>query len=181
MKRLFHPKQDAAYRCMVWIFRIMDFFKKPDRRLDDFLIKKGMTVVDYGCGPGRYLPKASELVGPGGRVYAVDVHPMAIDLVKKKIVKHSLSNVVPVLIDRVTPPAIEANCADVIYALDMFHQIEDSESFLSGIHRIIKNDGRLYLEDGHQPRDTTLKKVERSSLWRIAGQSRRHLTLSVGA
>jgi len=40
---------------------------------------KGMTVVDYGCGPGRYSIKFAEIVGNQGLVYAVDIHELAIE------------------------------------------------------------------------------------------------------
>jgi ubiquinone/menaquinone biosynthesis C-methylase UbiE len=33
----------------------------------------GMTVVDYGAGPGFFALPAAEIVGPSGRVVAVDV------------------------------------------------------------------------------------------------------------
>lgn len=83
MRRIFNPQKEMGYRFMVWGFKIMDLFGKPDRRLNDFDIMQGSVVVDYGCGPGRYIQKASELVGPAGRVYAVDISRMAIDIVRK--------------------------------------------------------------------------------------------------
>ena len=94
MKRIFNF-QDIGYRLMVWTFQIRDLFDKPDRRLDDFAITQGSVVVDYGCGPGRYIRRASELVGPAGRVYAVDISRVAIDIVRKKIENDNINNVVP--------------------------------------------------------------------------------------
>ena len=177
MKRLFHPQKAAGYRFMVWTFRIMDLFGQPDRRLDDFSIQRAMVVVDYGCGPGRYLRKASGMVGPEGRVYAADINPIAIDIVKKKIQKYKLANVVAVRLENGSR-GIDKHVADVVYALDMFHQIDDTAGFLAAIHRITKRDGVLYLEDGHQPRQKTLEKISTSGLWKIAEQSERYVTLS---
>ncbi|WP_394706677.1 methyltransferase domain-containing protein [uncultured Draconibacterium sp.] len=45
-------------------------------------------VVDYGCGPARYIKKASETTGPSGKVFAVDIHPTAVSNVNRKIEKH---------------------------------------------------------------------------------------------
>ena len=56
-----------------------DIFKSTEHKLDPFNIQKGQTVVDYGSGTGRYLRKASELVGENGWVYAVDIQELAID------------------------------------------------------------------------------------------------------
>lgn len=176
MKQMFKPETDAGYRAMVWIFRIMDLFYKPDRRLANFHLQPGNVVVDYGCGPGRHICKAAEQVGPNGRVYAVDIHPMAIDLVKQIIDRHQLTNVVPVLASG-PPTAITAHSADVVYALDMFHQVDDPVKFLAGIHRITKQEGVLYLEDGHQKRSQTLKKVRLSQNWRVAREHRQMIEL----
>ncbi len=53
---------------------------------------------------------------------------MAIDIVRKKIEDNNLDNVVPVLLGDGSPE-IEDHCADIVYALDMFHQIEDPSHF----------------------------------------------------
>lgn len=40
------------------------------------LIRKGFTVVDLGAAPGSWSQLASGLVGPGGKVIALDILPM---------------------------------------------------------------------------------------------------------
>jgi len=44
-----------AFNMMAFMFDIADAFKSPGHRLDAFGIQKGQTVVDWGCGTGRYL------------------------------------------------------------------------------------------------------------------------------
>jgi 2-polyprenyl-3-methyl-5-hydroxy-6-metoxy-1,4-benzoquinol methylase len=76
---------DMSFRGMTFLFKVIDFlFPYIGRRVKKFGIKEGMTVVDYGCGPGRYAVKFAELVGDNGRVYAVDIHELAIAAVKGK-------------------------------------------------------------------------------------------------
>ncbi len=41
------------------------------------LIQPGMTVVDLGAAPGGWSQVAAQLVGPTGRVIAIDLLPMA--------------------------------------------------------------------------------------------------------
>ncbi|PIE62964.1 MAG: hypothetical protein CSA25_02630 [Desulfobacter postgatei] len=51
--------------------------------------------------------------------------------------KYLLTNVIPVLLgDQAN--IIQDHSADVVYALDMFHQVDDPAGFLADIHRIIK-------------------------------------------
>jgi 23S rRNA (uridine2552-2'-O)-methyltransferase len=46
-----------------------------DRRYS--LLRRGATVVDLGAAPGGWSQWAASRVGPEGRVYAVDILPMA--------------------------------------------------------------------------------------------------------
>ena len=84
---------DVAFRMMAAIFKVRDKFFTVDNLLDQFEIYKGQTVVDYGCGPGSYIKKASQLVGDNGQVMAVDIHELAIKSVEKRISKENLFNV----------------------------------------------------------------------------------------
>jgi len=160
---------------LTWTYKVVDFFyPKTVDKLDDFGIQKGDVVVDYGCGPGRYVRKASELVGAEGLVYAADIHELAIEAVQKEIVRHRLENVEPVLINGYDS-GLDSGCADMVYALDMFHHVGASNRFLAELNRILKRDGVLILEDGHQSREKTLRKVKDSGFWDIESESKGHL------
>jgi ubiquinone/menaquinone biosynthesis C-methylase UbiE len=165
-----------AYWLMVLSYRLVDLFVKPDTVLYEFGIRKGDTVVDFGCGPGRYVRTAAALVGEGGRVYAVDIHPMAVRAVAKMAAKYKLHNVQPVLARR-GKTEIEDGSADLVYALDMFHQVTEPEPFLAEIWRITKKNSWFVLEDGHQSRETTRQKLGVSALWEIESENERYVRL----
>lgn len=158
---------DWAFKIMAFLFKVADLFKSPDKKLEPFNIQKGQTVVDYGCGTGRYLPGASEMVGDKGIVFAVDIHELAIKSAFQLIKKHNLKNVRPIQTDGKTVN-IPSHTADIIYALDMFHMVKDTRTFLQELNRLVKPDGTLYLEDGHQPRAMTKDKILKSGCWDIA-------------
>ncbi len=152
-------------------FRIMSLFlsgreKSAAAALTQFGIRPGDTVVDFGCGPGAYIRSASGLAGAKGRVYAVDIQPLAFKAVERKIKKYRLKNVTPVFADGYPCP-LDARTADVVYALDMFHMVTRPSDFLRELHRILKPGGRLVLGDGHQPRAVTKRKISASNLWDI--------------
>ena len=165
-----------AYNLMVTTYRIEDIFHRPGRQLEGFGIREGDTGVDYGCGPGRYLKTASHLVGARGRVYAADVSLIALEHVQKRIQKECLTNIVPYLIAD-DACGIPGGCADVIYALDMFHRIGEPGAFFTELRRIIKPAGTLYLKDGRQTRRATLEKVQASPLWDIAEEKPGYVVL----
>jgi len=165
---------NVAFRLMTLVFRIRDFLNPMSRSIDKFGIEKGSVVIDYGCGPGMHIKRASELVGNEGLVYAVDIHQLAIKSVKKLITKNKLLNVKTVQTDG-NEVEISDNTADIIYALDMFHMVEDYKSFLLELNRIGKCDCTLILEDGHQPRDKTKEKVETSGCWEVEKEYKKYM------
>jgi ubiquinone/menaquinone biosynthesis C-methylase UbiE len=165
---------DWAFRTMALFFRLRDALLAVDRRLEAFDIKPGQTVVDYGCGPGSYLRRASELVGPAGRVLAVDIHELAILSANRRIRRHDLANVSAHLTAGGSCPLADG-VADVVYALDMFHMVADTDGFLKELRRITKPDGVLFLEDGHQARKISKAKLAAAHCWQIIAEDKRGL------
>ena len=163
-----------AFRMMSWVFNLMDIFRSVDSYIDDYGITEGLFVMDYGCGPGRYIKRASELVGEKGRVYAVDIHELAMTSIQKLVKKYSLSNVHAFISDG-SRIELDNDTVDLIYALDMFHMVKNTEVLLKEWKRVVKPTGRLILEDGHQPRESTRKKVLNSSAWSIEEETKKYL------
>ena len=115
---------DAGFRGMVWIFKVVDIFGGPKRYIKKFPLRQGMIVVDYGCGPGRYTIPMAKLVGPEGKVFAVDIQPLAIDMVKKMAERENLANIEAVLVDSYSTRIGDSN-ADLVLLIDTLHMIED--------------------------------------------------------
>jgi len=149
-------------------------YPRIDKRTKTFGITEGMTVVDYGCGPGRYTTRFSKLTGEKGRVYAVDIHELAIEAVKKKIEKYKLRNIKPVLAVGYNS-GLPEHIADRVTAIDMFFAVPEPTTFLKEIHRITKKDGLLIIDDGHQSRKKTKEKILSSGLWEIIEETSDHL------
>ena len=166
-----------GYKMMVWTYKLVDLFNSPDQKLDELDIRQGNVVVDYGCGPGRYLQKASDLVGKEGKVYAADIHIEALNYSQKIIKVNNLKNVEISLIQN-DKSSIPDNEANLIYAIDMFHHVNQPQPFFKELYRIIKKDGQLYLEDGHQSRETSLNKIKQSNLWQVKSEDGNWITLT---
>jgi len=166
---------DLSFKLMVVLFGILDFFYPyVGRRARRFGIAEGMTVVDYGCGPGRYTVHFAQIVGPTGKVYAVDIQPLAVETVKRKVSRRGLSNVEAVLA-RGYDSGLPDRAADMICAIDMFFSVPDPGQFLSELRRVIKENGALVIDDGHQTRRVTKEKIAASGVWRIQEETRDHL------
>jgi ubiquinone/menaquinone biosynthesis C-methylase UbiE len=166
---------DTGFRLMNFIFNIMDLIHPYiDGRVKTFGIREGMTVVDYGCGPGRYTTRFSKLVGETGKVYAVDIHELAIAAIRQKITTLGLRNVEPVLAQGYDS-SLPAHVADVVCVLDMFFGVKQPTEFLKELKRIAKQDGMLVIDDGHQSRDVTKRNILASGQWTIVEETTDHL------
>lgn len=166
---------NIAFHIMTATMKLMDFLGKYARiNFKTLDLKSGQTVIDYGCGPARYITNASNAVGELGKVIAVDIHPLAIKEVKAKIEKYKLTNVEPVLAEGYHTPIV-SETADVIYALDIFHMIEQPKEFLSELSRLLKQDGTIIIEDGHQSRFETVQKIEKTEVLKIIQQTKFHV------
>ena len=151
---------------MLWSYRHIDLFWNPQRRLKDIPLKEGMAVVDYGCGPGRYTLPIAKLVGPKGKVFAVDIQPLAISMVKRQASRESLANIEPILVDSYNT-GIQGSSIDLVLLVDTFHQIKDYDALFREIHRILKRGGILFMDPGHMRMSKAKKIVKSSDLFTI--------------
>jgi len=157
---------DSSFSFMAFGYKLRDIFFPKDRFIETLGIEEGMTVVDYGCGPGSYVKKTSELVGEKGKVYAVDRHKLAVRAVKERVRKYGLKNVEPILVEGYSCP-LDDRIADIVFAFDMFHMIEDPTSFLRELHRLLRARGCMLIDSGHQSRDEAKIKIENTQIWQI--------------
>jgi len=162
------PMPDTSFKCMMWIFKLIDLFWNPQKHIKKIPLKEGMTVVDYGCGPGRYTIPIAKLIGPKGKVFAIDIQPLAISTVKKKAVGEALTNVEAIMVDSYDTGIQEAT-VDLVLLVDTFHDISDRDALFQEIHRILKQDGILFMDPGHMKLPKAREIVGNSGLFTIVG------------
>jgi SAM-dependent methyltransferase len=112
-------------------------------------IKPGMTVGDIGAGTGLFTRMFSPLVGPQGRVYAVDISDEFVEHVVKTAKSAGLDNVVGVVC---TPDSVNLpeGSIDLAFICDTYHHFEFPQRTLASIHRALKPHGALVLIDFHR-------------------------------
>jgi ubiquinone/menaquinone biosynthesis C-methylase UbiE len=177
MKKIFgvgrEHMSDTNFLFMAFGYKLREIFYPNDKFLETLGIKEGMTVIDYGCGPGSYIKKTSELVGQKGKVCAVDIHKLAINAVNERIKKYNLKNVAPVLVESYFCP-LDDQIADIIFAFDVFHMIENPTAFLRELHRLLKSEGHLIIDKGHQSPDEAKTKIGNANIWQIESENRKY-------
>ena len=116
----------------------------PDAALDALGIPRGATVADVGAGAGYITWRLAERVGPRGKVYANDIQPEMLDLLRKNIAARHLTNVEPVL-GAEDDPKLPPGQIDLILLVDVYHEFSQPQKMLRKMRESLKPDGRLVL------------------------------------
>ena len=86
----------------------------------------------------------SKAVGPGGRVYATDLQPEMLDLIRRKIESTRTSNV-EVVLGTPTESRLPDRAIDLALMVDVYHELAQPQAFLRSLKRALQPDGRLVL------------------------------------
>lgn len=151
------------FKLMTWEFKNRDKKHPPLNKIKKTKIKKGDSVLDYGCGPGGYTVAAAEFVGESGKVYAVDIHPLAIEEVKRRALERGLKNIDTILTDCDTQ--LIDSSVDSILLLDILHDLSDPDKILKELNRILIKDGWLAVDDHHLKDNEIIERITHVKLF----------------
>ena len=118
--------------------------EQPDRALDLIHIAKGSTIADIGAGAGYLTWRLAERTGPGGKVYANDIQPAMLDLLRRNMRQRHLDNVEPVL-GTVDDPKLPPAAMDLVLLVDVYHEFSEPQKMLRKIRESMKPGARLVL------------------------------------
>lgn len=116
----------------------------PSKAIAALGLEPGDVVADVGAGSGYYAIRLARVVGASGRVYATDIQPEMLALVRKKVEAERLSNVEMVL-GTPADPRLPAASMDLVLMVDVYHELADPQAMLGALKRALKPGGRLVL------------------------------------
>jgi ubiquinone/menaquinone biosynthesis C-methylase UbiE len=162
---------DFGFKAMAFTFKFRDFFRHRRNIVKEVGIKPGFHVLDYGCGSGSYIVAVAELVGKSGKIYALDVHPLAIRMVQRIASKRQLTNVETILSDCKT--GLPNNSIDIVLLYDTFHDLNNPDAVLEELHHVLKSNGILSFSDHHMKEDEIVSKLTNEGLFRLSKRGER--------
>jgi len=118
--------------------------EEPDRAIAALKIAKGSTVADIGAGSGYMTVKLADRVGTAGRVYANDIQPQMLELLRRKVESRHLQNVTLVQGD-IDDPKLPAAAMDLELLVDVYHEFSQPQAMLRHLRDALKPTGRLVL------------------------------------
>ena len=136
-------------------------FNNPDRErwektrqnMEQFKIRPGDHVADVGSGSGYFTFKFADIVGPEGKVYAIETNPLHLDFLQKYVTNYQVNNV-----EIVTssfsgiglPPDTKV---DVVFMCSLYHNVYaaftdyERDQFVGSIRNALREGGRLIIVD----------------------------------
>lgn len=118
--------------------------ESPSTALRALQIQRGQVVADIGAGSGYYTVRMADQVGPTGKVFATDIQPGMLDILRRRVAREKLANVELVL---GTPddPKLPPDTLDLALMVDVYHELEAPQVFVRRLRSALKKTGRLVL------------------------------------
>ncbi len=139
---------------------LLPYFRNPQRLLKAAGLKPGQKVLEVGCGPGFFTIPAAKIVGEEGVVYAVDVHPLAIERVKEKIEREGIKNITPILANA-SDTGLPDQSIDLAFIFGLQYVAGGLENVIAEIQRILELGGVLSFEKTKGSEKKLVVEVER--------------------
>jgi len=171
------PKSNLDFRLMSLTYKFRDFVLPPMSILKEVGIEAGFHVLDFGCGPGSYIIPLAGLVGESGKIYALDVHPFAIQAVQRIASRKRLTNVRTIISDCQT--GLPPNSVDVVLLYDTLHHLDDPNGVLAEFHRVLRPKGILSVSDHHMKQDEIISRVTNRGFFKLSAEAKRTYSFSI--
>jgi SAM-dependent methyltransferase len=147
----------AKHICPFWVGYLLlnplrKLLENPDKLLGPF-VRPDMTVLEPGCAMGFFTLPLARMVGPTGRVIAVDIQPRMLEVLSRRAGKAGLSERID--IRRALPEGFGIgdlrHSVDFAVALHVVHEIPDPGAFFDQIRQALKPGGRFLVVEprGH--------------------------------
>ncbi len=122
----------------------------PKKVLQYCGVKQGMDLADLGCGPNGYftIPMA-KMIGPGSKVYAVDIIKASLQSLKSKADLVGLSNIITIWsnLEKVGAVNVPRGTIDMCFIVNTLYQSHQHREILIETASLLKPSGKIVIID----------------------------------
>lgn len=156
----------------------MDWLDRPEREqqenpakvMDALELHSGDVAADLGAGTGYFTFRMAPVVGPTGRVLAVDIQDEMLNALRKRASTLNVSNV-EVIKASETDPHLPANAVDLVLFVDVYHELSYPFEVMSKVRDSLKPGGRVvFVEYRKEDPQVPIKEVHKMSVKQLESE-----------
>lgn len=153
--------------------------EEPKKLLKALKLAEGMAVADVGAGTGYFTFPMAVRVGDSGKVFAVDIQPEMLAMIRQRAKIGGFKNVIPVK-GTIQDPKLPAAAVDLILMVDVYHEFSHPYEMTEAMVKALKPGGRLVFveyraEDPDVPIKPLHKMTEKQVLKEMEPHGLRHV------
>jgi ubiquinone/menaquinone biosynthesis C-methylase UbiE len=153
--------------------------EQPSKMIELLKFQPGQVVADIGAGSGYHTFRIAKLVGDKGKVYAVDIQPEMLAIIRQRMKNWKVKNVVPVK-GTITDTKLPEGAIDLILLVDVYHEFSHPYEMTEAMIKALKPGGKLVfvefrLEDPKVPIKLLHRMSERQVLKEMEPHPLRHV------
>ncbi|MCB0633582.1 MAG: class I SAM-dependent methyltransferase [Lewinella sp.] len=128
-----------------------DWLERPEREREEGVsmairnmkLKPSDHIADIGAGSGYYTFRLAGLV-PDGKVFAVDLQPQMLEIIRQKVRREKVGNI-ELVQGQETSPNLTENSVDLALMVDVYHELSHPREMLQQLVRALKPGGKFIL------------------------------------
>ncbi|CAA7601896.1 methylene-fatty-acyl-phospholipid synthase/demethylmenaquinone methyltransferase [Acididesulfobacillus acetoxydans] len=118
----------------------------PSRQiLEHFGLKPGDSLADLGCGFGFFALRAAEMVGPRGKIEAVDVEPERLKVLAARAEERQVRERIHIHQAEDESVPLPAESVAIVLIAGVLHELGDPLAYLREAWRILSAGGRIWI------------------------------------
>jgi ubiquinone/menaquinone biosynthesis C-methylase UbiE len=117
-------------------------WQKPEEVIEKLGLRLGDSVADIGAGSGYFTVRFARVVGPAGKVYAVDIEHEMLAYIAQRAKQDNLQNIQTVLADP-HDPKLPPGSIDLVFICNTLHHISERAKYYPLLAQALKPGGRL--------------------------------------
>jgi ubiquinone/menaquinone biosynthesis C-methylase UbiE len=180
-KKKGHHLVCPPWLCFTFDNRLRRHLHNPEAILGS-LVGPGDSAIDIGPGMGYFSIPLARMVGPTGRVTAIDIQEKMLAGLRRRAGKEGVSEIIRT--HRAVSDSLgEHPKADFVLAFWMVHEVPDQRAFLSQIFNLLKPGGRFLLVEPkiHVTAEAFLKTIQTANEIGFVVKDKPKVRLSRGA
>jgi FkbM family methyltransferase len=133
-----------GHRGAAWLERDeRDDNERPSLVVDSMNLASDDVVADIGAGTGYFTFRIAPRVS-SGRVFAVDIQPEMLEIMRDRMQTQGVENVTLVR-GSVTDPSLPADSIDAALMVDAYHEFSHPREMMDNLVEALTPGGRVYL------------------------------------